>query len=88
MLGLAIGGCLCNDLWYVAHDLGVRLLSFEVDVTVRFEGDPALATGAAVTVHINAADKKTDVHALIERAVAISTIVNSVQRGLSITVTH
>jgi OsmC-like protein len=68
--------------------LGVQLLSVEVDVTVRFEGNPALATAAVVAVRVDAADKKTDVEALIERAVAISTVANSRQRGLSITVTH
>jgi len=86
LLGLAIGGCLCNDLRYVAHDLGVQLLSVEVDVTVRLEGNPALATAAEIAVRV--ADKKTDMEALIERAVAISTVVTSLQRGLSITVTH
>jgi organic hydroperoxide reductase OsmC/OhrA len=88
LLGLAIGGCLCNDLRYVAHDLGIQLLSVEVDVTVRLEGNPALATAAEIAVRIETADKKTDVKALIERAVAISTVANSLQRGLSITVTH
>ena len=88
LLGLAIGGCLCNDLRYVAHDLGIQLLSVDVDVTVRLEGNPALATAAEIAVRIETADKKTDVKALIERAVAISTVANSLQRGLSITVTH
>ncbi len=88
LLGLAIGGCLCNDLRYVAHDLGIQLLSVEVDVTVRLEGNPALATAAEIAVRVDAADKKTDVEVLIERAVAISTVVTSLQRGLSITVTH
>jgi organic hydroperoxide reductase OsmC/OhrA len=88
LLGLAIGGCLCNDLRYVAHDLGVQLLSVEVDVTVRLEGNPALATAAEIAVRVDAADKKTDVKALIERAVEISAVANSLQRGLSITVTH
>ena len=32
LLGLAIGGCFCNDLQYVAHDMGVRLAVIEVDV--------------------------------------------------------
>jgi organic hydroperoxide reductase OsmC/OhrA len=88
LLGLAIGGCLCNDLRYVAHDLGVQLLSVEVDVTVRLEGNPTLATAAEIAVRVHAADKQTDVEALIKRAVAISTVANSLQRGLSITVTH
>jgi organic hydroperoxide reductase OsmC/OhrA len=88
LLGLAIGGCLCNDLRYIAHDLGIQLLSVEVDVTVRLEGNPTLATAAEIAVRVDAADKKTDVEALIKRAVAISTVANSLQRGLSITAPH
>jgi uncharacterized OsmC-like protein len=45
ILGLAIGGCLCNDLYYVAHDMGVRLTSVGVDVTVTFEGSPCSRPG-------------------------------------------
>jgi organic hydroperoxide reductase OsmC/OhrA len=88
LLALAIGGCLCNDLRYVAHNLGVQLLSIKVDVTVQIEGKPALATAATVAVHVDAANKQTDVQALIERAVAISTVGNSVQRGLSFTASY
>ena len=36
LLGLAIGGCLCNDLHYVAAAMGIRLLAVSVDVTVRW----------------------------------------------------
>jgi organic hydroperoxide reductase OsmC/OhrA len=88
LLGLAIGGCLCNDLQYVAHDLGVRLLTVEVDVTLRLEGNPTLATAAEVAIRVDVADKMTDVPALINRAVAISTVANSLQRGLAITVSQ
>jgi uncharacterized OsmC-like protein len=80
-LGLAIGGCLCNDLQYVAHDLGVRLSSIQVDVTLQFEGEPLLATDAAILVKVDARDKKTDVKALIDRAMKISTVSNSLRRG-------
>jgi uncharacterized OsmC-like protein len=81
---LAIGGCLCNDLRYVAHDLRVRLSSIQVDVTLRFEGEPSLATDAAILVKVDAQDRKIDLQALIDRAMAISTVSNSLRRGLSI----
>jgi organic hydroperoxide reductase OsmC/OhrA len=84
LLGLAIGGCLCNDLQYVAHDLGIRLGSFEIDVTLQFEGSPTLATGATVAMRVEAEDKKADIQQLIDRAIAISTIVNSVKSGVPI----
>src|SRR5437667_11541311 len=52
LLGLAIGGCFCNDLHYVAHDMGIRLASIQVDVTVAFEGSPLLATQAMMRVAV------------------------------------
>src|SRR5260370_42582270 len=57
LLGLAIGGCLCNDLQYVAHDLGVRLLTVEVDFTLWLEGNPSIATAVVVWVSVDDADK-------------------------------
>jgi organic hydroperoxide reductase OsmC/OhrA len=86
LLGLAIGGCLCNDLYYVAHDMGIRLASVAVDVTVTFAGSPLLATSAAVEVAIEAADKHADVDAIIQRAKATSTVSNSIARGVPVAI--
>jgi len=36
LLGLAIGGCFCNALQHVAHQMGVRLATVGVEVTVSF----------------------------------------------------
>jgi organic hydroperoxide reductase OsmC/OhrA len=87
LLALAIGGCLCNDLRYVAHEMSIQLRSIEVDVTVRFEGNPTLATAATIAIRLEA-DRQADLHALVGRATAISTIANSVQRGLPVTICH
>lgn len=84
LLGLAIGGCLCNDLYYVAHEMGVRLTSVSVDVVVTFEGSPLLATGADVQVRVEAVDENADVGDLIRRAEAVSTVSNSIQRGVQV----
>ena len=86
LLGLAIGGCLCNTLQYVAHDLGIRLSSIEVSVTLQFEGEPSLAANAGILIKVDTQDKKSDLEALVERAVATSTVSNSLKRGLSIKV--
>lgn len=86
LLGLAIGGCLCNDLQYVAHEMGVRLKSVAVDVTVTFEGNPPLATSAALRVAIEAADEATDVADVIQKAVATSTVSNSISKGFPVRV--
>ncbi|WP_343234535.1 OsmC family protein [Microvirga splendida] len=70
LLGVAIGGCFCNDLYYVAHEMGIRLSSVAVDVTVTFDGDPLLATSADMQVAIEAADANADLDAVIERTKA------------------
>ena len=84
LLGLAIGGCFCNDLHYVAHEMGVALASIEVDVTVDLEGSPLLATNVTVKAEIVARDEGADVDALIRRAREISTVSNSIQRGVPV----
>jgi len=84
LLGLAIGGCFCNDLHYVAHEMGLRLTSVEVDVTVSFEGSPLLATEAVLRARVSAADKGADIDALIRRAQEISTVSNSLKRGVPV----
>jgi organic hydroperoxide reductase OsmC/OhrA len=84
LLALAIGGCLCNDLHYVAHAMGMRLASVEVDVTVSFAGDPLLATGAEVTVAVQAEDPQADIAEIIRRAEATSTVSNSIARGVPV----
>jgi organic hydroperoxide reductase OsmC/OhrA len=84
LLGLAIGGCFCNDLQYVAHDMGIRLASIQVDVTVTFDGNPLLATHALMRVKVAALDASADVSGLIKRAQETSTVSNSIQRGIAV----
>ena len=86
LLGLAIGGCFCNDLYYVAYEMGVRLKSVAVDVTVTFDGAPLLAIGASMEVGVEAADAAADVAALIKRAKETSTVSNSIARGVPVSV--
>ncbi|MGA9083444.1 MAG: OsmC family protein [Pseudolabrys sp.] len=71
LLGLAIGGCFCNDLHYVAHDMGIRLASIEVDVEVAFEGNPLIAKNATMRVAVMAAE---------------SAVSNSIKRGIPVQV--
>lgn len=84
LLALAIGGCLCNDLQYVAHEMGVALASIAVDVEVTFEGTPVLATSASVTVDVSARDQDADIDEVVRKAIASSTVSNSIQRGVAV----
>lgn len=87
LLGLAIGGCLCNDLHYVAAGMGIVIAALEVEVEIRFEGNPLLATHADVRVKVVPVDPDADVETLIARARADSTVSNSIQRGVAVDIT-
>ena len=86
LLALAIGGCLCNDLRYVAHEMNVELATIRVSVTLSLEGAPLLATEADVLVEVTCLDPAADVATVVERAKAGSTVSNSIARGFPVRV--
>jgi len=83
MIALAIGGCFCNDLRYVADAMGVELDTIEVDVAIELDGKPLLVTAATMNVHVTAA-AGVDVAGIIRRAEADSTVSNSVRAGFPV----
>jgi organic hydroperoxide reductase OsmC/OhrA len=85
LLGLAIGGCICNALQHVEHEMGVRLSKVAVDVTVNFSDNPRLATGATVETEVVSDDPKADIAEIVKRARAGTTVGNSLPRGIAIT---
>jgi organic hydroperoxide reductase OsmC/OhrA len=82
LLALAIGGCFCNALRYVSYEMGIRLTSVQVDVTVTHDTDLDLITDAALRAQVTADDSSADIDALIKRAQETTTIGNSVRRGI------
>lgn len=85
LLALAIGGCFCNDLRYVAHDLGLILGKISVEVELELAGAPLLATEASMHVWCEMLDG-SDAARLIGEAERISTVANSLRRGLPVSV--
>jgi organic hydroperoxide reductase OsmC/OhrA len=83
LLGLALGGCFCNDLRYAAHELGVELSNIAVSVTVELDGEPLIAKSATMTVDCKAADG-APATTVVERARTICTVANSLARGVSV----
>lgn len=83
LLALAIGGCLCNDLRYVAHRRGVGIASLAVRVHLTLEGDPPIATGAEVTVDCAMQDG-SDARPLIDEAKDGSMVGCSLPRGIPV----
>ncbi|MGN6466492.1 MAG: OsmC family protein [Rhizobiaceae bacterium] len=83
LLGLALGGCFCNDLRYAAHELGVQLSNISVSVTIELDGEPLIARSATMTVDCRTLDG-SPATAVVERAEAICTVANSLVKGLSV----
>ncbi len=85
LLALALGGCFCNDLRYVAAETGTELGQIAVSVTVELEGSPLVTTAATMTVSCELRDG-SDPKALIARAEASCMVSNSLRRGIAVTI--
>lgn len=85
LLALAIGGCFCNDLRYVAHARGIALGGLAVKVTLALAGEPPLATAATIDVECEL-PQGADRRALIAEAERISTVSNSLKAGIPVRV--
>lgn len=82
LLAMALGGCYCNDLRYVAHDLGVRIGDIAVTVKLELEGTPLVATNAELSVWCTTLDG-SDPKTLIDRAWAVCTVAASLNLGVA-----
>ena len=85
LLALAIGGCFCNDLRFVAHEMNIDLGEISVSVTVELEGAPLIATSAMMDVACETRDG-SDPQTVIERAKTSCMVSNSLQRGLPVSI--
>lgn len=85
MLALAIGGCFCNDLRYVAHSRDVEIAEIDVHVTLNLEGDPLFATAAEMVVTCITNDGK-DAVTIIEEAKSSCMVSNSIAKGVPVSI--
>lgn len=85
LLALALGGCFCNDLRYVAQEFGVELAEISVQVTLELEGAPLLATSAVMTVRCSVLDG-SDPAPIVAQAKKTCMVSNSLNRGISVKV--
>ena len=85
LLALALGGCFCNDLQYVADDLGVKLGRIDIQVHLELDGNPLVATSAQLTVDLETADGNNP-DEVIDAARKICTVANSLAQGMEVTI--
>lgn len=85
LLALTIGGCFCNDLRYVAEEMGLVISKIAASVTVTLEGQPLLATAATMTVACEILDG-SDAHPIIEKAKASCMVSNSLATGIPVAI--
>lgn len=84
LLGLTIGGCFANDLRYVAANAGLKIKDIGIAVEVTLQGEPLIATNATMRVSVQMEDG-SDAADLIRRTSEISMALNSLNRGISVT---
>ena len=65
--------------------MGVALGDIAVSVTLEIASTPPVVEGATLTVHCRTAEGD-DAGAVVERALAASTVANSVRRGFPVDV--
>jgi len=85
MLALALGGCFCNDLRYVAQERGASIRSLAVSVTISLEGQPLLTTAATMSV-VCELDDGADPRPLIDQAKASCMVSNSLRNGIPVAI--
>lgn len=83
LLALAIGGCLSNDLRYVAAERGDRIDDVRVDVAVHLDDESV--TAADVTIRLTVPEG-VDAQAIIDRAVEVSIVLSAVRTGFAVEV--
>lgn len=85
MLSLALGACFSNDLHYLADQRGQKIEDLVIQVALQLNGDPIMAVAADIRVKCRMQDG-TDGSALIEEARARSMVINSLARGVPVSV--
>lgn len=85
LLALSLGGCFCNDLRYVAEELGVELAEISVKVSLQLEGSPLLTTSAQMSVKCRTSDG-SDPGIIVERAKQSCMVSNSLKQGFPVNI--
>ena len=84
LLALAIGGCLANDVRFIAAVRNDTIDDVQVNVSLEIDED-GVVTSADVVIRLVVPDG-VDTSTLVSEAVEISTVLNAVRNGFPVTV--
>ena len=84
LLALAIGGCLANDVRFIAAVRNDKIDDVQVDVSLDIDDD-GVVTSADVVIRLVVPDG-VDTSAIVRETVEISTVLNAVRNGFPVTV--
>lgn len=85
LLALAVGGCLCNDLRYAAHEVGTTPGDFEMSVDVQIDDTGMVGQ---IQVRVTAlGDNLEQLGSFLQDAVAESTVANAITAPIPVNVT-
>ena len=83
---LAIGAGFCNQLRFSAHELGIEIASFALDVSLAVDSDANLVSGATIDLHLETVGAEDDRERLLAHATRHSTISNSLAQGFPVAI--
>lgn len=87
LLALALGGCFCNELRYVAHELGASIDRLLVHVTLELDGEPLVATFARLDVTFETRNE-SDAAEIVQRAQSSCMVSQSLARGFPVEISQ
>lgn len=85
LLAMAIGGCYCNELRWVAESEGVGIGNISASVTIELHGEPLTAKNAVLHVSCETTDG-SDPANIINKAKASCMVTNSVAQGFPVAI--
>jgi uncharacterized OsmC-like protein len=88
LLHVAVGGCVLNDVYREAEDLGLDVLGVRVSVSGGFDPTTWASTGITYAVQVDAAAAAAEVAALLDRVEAVAEIPKTIAQGATVSRTR
>ena len=84
MLHLAAAGCVLNDVYREAENLGLAVLGVRVSASGGFDTQTWQSTGISYVVEVDTTAPADEVDALLQRVDSVAEIPRSIRAGASV----